>query len=272
MASWTPKKSWLEHQYLDLRRSTSVIAQECNRATSNVFYWLYKFEIPTRSRPESHASWSNYVSLSSEALEFLRGELLGDGHLERIQWSSSYRHNSKHKEYLEWLSKELARFGINQSGKVLKHEATSCCKGKTFQYTSFSYQSRYYIDLKLLWQLWYRPAMKEEKDRGRRFIKVVPKDLELTSLVLRQWYLGDGYPQYYRNKRNGLGLSTQGFSRREVRFLADLLENLGLTASVHADNEIYVFARSVNYFLDYIGPCPKEIRSIFGYKWNEWRD
>lgn len=266
--SWMPERDWLEEQYL--RKGSSKIARECGRAPSHVLYWLKKFEIQLRSKSVAHQlARSNHVSLSGEALEFLNGEILGDGHLTFNKFSSSYRHKTKHKSYLEWLSKKLENYGVNQSGRIVRRERVSFCKGKKFDYTSFNYCSLYYVELKALHSRWYREATKEERKRGRRFIKIVPSDLKLTPLTCMQWYIGDGC--LHGSGWDGLSFSTQGFENKYVDLLVNLLRDLGFKVSKRPSSEIYAWARSTKAFLDFIGPCPEELKDIYGYKWNGWR-
>ncbi|GAI49993.1 unnamed protein product, partial [marine sediment metagenome] len=128
----------------------------------------------------------NHVSLSEEALEFLNGELLGDGHLQEYSFVAKYSHTSKHRQYLEWLRDKLLLFGINPSGEILGYSYNTF-KDKRYKdtiYTSFRYYSKSYLELKELKKIWY-PSPES--------VKRVPLDIELAPTTLRQWYMGDGY-------------------------------------------------------------------------------
>lgn len=258
-------KAWLENQYRSLEKSTYKIANEYGCSQTTIRNWIHKLEILIRSKSEAQCiAQSNHVSLTSEALEYLSGELLGDGYLDHFtRWSSSYFHSSKYRGYLEWLSKKLAGFGIEQAGKIYRHVARF--KGSPKRYIGFDYNSRRYVELKGVWAQWYRPATGgEEGQRGRKFIKIIPPDLILTPLVCMMWYLGDGS----LSKKSGyITLSTQCFFSKEVDFLIDLLRNFGFKATKSKVMEIRISTKSTSAFLDFIGPCPKEIKSLYGYKW-----
>lgn len=70
--------------------------------------------------------------------------------------------------------------------------------------------------------------------------------------TVRRWLHKFNIPirDVFESKRNYLDLSSE---------LSNLLEGelLGVGMSVY----------SVKDFLDYIGPCPKEIQNCYGYKW-----
>ncbi|GAH71686.1 unnamed protein product, partial [marine sediment metagenome] len=129
----------------------------------------------------------------------------------------------------------------------------------------FMYASRSYPELKTLRRKWYRLATEKEKSKGRKFIKIIPKNLKLTPLICRQWYIGDGS----LNKDCGYTrLNTQCFTNAEVDGLIIQLTDLGFKITKHADKSIYISTYSTRDFLEYIGPCPKAIENIYGYKWN----
>ena len=118
-------KELLTTQYLTLKKSTPTIGKELGYNYTSIHRKLKNFGIPIRDRSEAeHLSKCNHVLLSKLALEFLTGELLGDGHLDhQNKWSSAYFHSSKYKSYLIWLSKKLTDFGIEQVGKIRRYQS-----------------------------------------------------------------------------------------------------------------------------------------------------
>ncbi len=205
---------------------------------------------------------SNHVDLSSTALQFLTGELLGDGCLHRpSRLSARYVHGSKHKAYLQWLSTSLSSFGIRQIGKIQQIVGSNHV---VKAYTSYLYTSAHYVELLPLWRKWYRRATEEEK--GRRSIKIVPKDLKLTSLTCRQWYLGDGC--LVKDSSDYIKMATCGFTDPEVSFLIEKLKELDLRVTRYKSKDLSILTRSTKAFLDYIGPCPTQIEGVYGYKWD----
>lgn len=260
---------WLEHQYLYLRKSPYRIAREFSCSTDTINRWLKYFNFLIRSRSEAALLRSNHVTLSPYGLEFLTGLLLGDGSLDSYnKHSASYCHSAKYQGDLQWLSGRLKDYRINQCGKINVRSGFIPFPGGKIWTTFYFYGSLHYIELKDLWRKWYRPATeKERKIRPRRkFIKIIPLDLELTPLTCSMWYLGDGYLGHQRKSR-WITLCTQGFEREEVEFLSNLLTKLGFMTTTCKNNTINLRATSTEDFLKYIGPCPNEVKEVYGYKW-----
>ena len=190
----------------------------------------------------------NHCNLSFEAVEWINGELLGDGSLESPHLTSAnFSHTSKHLEYAEYVSTTLASFGVQQSGN-LRERYTEGIAGHIYRYRSLAY-----VELLPHRMLWY--------PEGK---KVVPRQIRLTSLTCRQWYIGDGYLQQGKAGR-GIVLSTQGFPENDVEWLVTQLIKLGFSAARQPSiNTIRIHTHSVKDFLEYIGKCPVE---CYKYKW-----
>lgn len=182
-------KEWLEYQYVGLQKSSCDIEREFGFRSSVILRWLPKLKIPTRDLSLAcHLARGLHVNLSNEALEVLHGLLLGDGHLDFKKWSSYLTCGSKFRGFLAWLSEELFQFGLEQCGRITNQR---CYFKKTKKHgISFYYTSRSYTELKPLQKKWYRPANEEEKEKGRKFIKIVPPDLRLTPTICLHWYIG----------------------------------------------------------------------------------
>lgn len=255
-------RTWVVSQYLIENKSSPKIALECNCSSFTVYRWLKNLGTPIRSHSKAMRLNSLHISISDELLEFLEGELLGDGHVDHLnKWTSSFFRSSKYRKYLVWVSKWLTSRGMKQVGQINEHLTDAF----SYQSKHYSYQSKHYVELKNLQKRWYRKAREDEKyktGKQRKFIKIVPENLKLTPLMCRQWYLGDGSVQ-----EKSLALSTMGFAREEVSFLCQLLERLRFKATVHTNNSIWIWKRSVQDFFDYIGHCPEKISSIYKYKW-----
>lgn len=265
-------KDWIYNEYIIKKKPISKISKENGWDKTTIPKYLKKYNIPLRNPSERNLiSLSNHIDLSNKALEFIYGELLGDGSL---QWgngkhSARIGYGSKYKEYLVWLSEQLNGFGIKQSGNLnLKSKGFS--KNDSYQYTSISY-----IELSKIRQYFYPLD-----------IKIIPKDLKLTPICVRQWYIGDGSICKSKSKLNGkcynkIRFYTDGFVKSDVEFLSNLLNGeLSIKSIVTKRKSIYNEKTSYNYiidinkiqdqitFLNYIGDCPKQISSIYGYKWN----
>jgi hypothetical protein len=252
-------KKWLEEKYLIEQLSQSKISKLCKVSHSTIQYWLNKNNIRLRSIGEiAHLRLANHCNLSQEAIEWIDGELLGDGCLtttaknkksESKYCSVLFRYSSKHKEYIDYISNTLNSFGIKQSGNIIK------MVDKKTNSIHYKYNSKSYVELIPIYKKWYLSGKKK-----------VPKDIELTPIVLKQWYIGDG-SIIQRKKRNIMPyiiLCTMGFLAENVIELAKQLTKLGFKASRFSDNTIYISAYSVKDFLEYIGLCPVD---CYQYKW-----
>ena len=244
-------KNWFKKRYLKEKLSTTQIAKVCNIGQTTICKWLKKFNILTRSRSEAIHLWqANHCNLNSKVKEFLSGELLGDGSLNnRSSYSSCFEYGSKHKEYINYISNALKSFGIKQVGhihKVIHPKMNNCI--------SYHYASRQYVELLPIRKHWY--------PEGK---KIVPRDIKLTPLVCRQWYIGDGCLVHPKKGKSYIYLCTNGFTVEDVEFLIEKLNKLGFKATRQpSSNNIYISSCSVKDFLKYIGKCLVE---CYKYKW-----
>lgn len=244
-------KKWLQKKYLKEKLSTIKIAKLCGVCHETIRNWLKRFDILHRSRGEAnHLRQVNYCSLSQEAIEWINGELLGDGNLcSRSSYSSTFRYGSKYPEYIQYISNTLNSFGIKQSGRIHKkyHKKYDC-------YT-YHYESYYYKELLPIYKKWY--------PKGKR--KIIPRDVELTPITLRQHYIGDGSLANKGRGRPFITLCTCGFTISDVTWLIRKLIKLGFRSTRRpSDNTIGISSHSTKNFLDYIGSCPV---SCYQYKW-----
>jgi len=202
------------------------------------------------------SNWkSNSVTLYPHILDWLCGELLGDGCLYHPKGgvSAKFQYSSKYMEYTWYVAKTLDSYGIRQSGKICKRISKSDLVEK--ECTTYQYQSLSYIELQILYNLWY--------PEGK---KIVPEGLGLPPVTCRQWYMGDGSLVHSRLKRPCINMSTQTFPVEGVNWLVSQLVALGFKASRQPNsNSIYISPYSVGDFLDYIGECPV---GCYKYKWD----
>jgi len=239
-------KEWLENKYIKEKLSPYQIAEICKAGRTTVRRWMIKFNILTRSRGEAiHLSVANHCNLSQKAIEWIDGELLGDGCLfsESI-YSASFKYTSKYFEYINYISDTLKSFGIKQAGKITKYYY------KNLDTYDYRYSSLAYSELLPIYKQWYI-------DRK----KIVPKDINLTPLVLRQHFIGDGSLEHPKteNGRPRIRLYTCGFSIFDVNWLVQELTKSGFkTMRQSARNTIVLSTHSTKEFLNYIGKCPVE--------------
>ena len=244
-------KDWLYTKYIKEKLSIPTIAKLCNVDSLTIFRWLKRYNIPRRSNMEAQRlALSNHCNLSKEAIEWINGEMLGDGHIHKSSlYSANFQYSSKHKEYVQYISDTLKSFGIGQVGKIRKRKLYY----KDTEYYAYVYNSRAYPELMTIRKQWY--------PEGK---KIVPKDIELTSLTCRQWYIGDGCLLHKRQERPYIILSTCGFKITDVNWLIDKLSIFFNVTRQAYDNVICVSVKSVKDFLEYIGNCPVK---FYQYKW-----
>ena len=194
---------------------------------------------------------SNSVTLYPDMLDWICGELLGDGCLHSYRFmSAKFKYSSKYIEYILYVSRILQSFGVVQAGRIYGYSNEG-----TVYSPSYSYQSCSYPDLQILYDIWY--------PEGK---KVVPEGLGLPAVTCRQWYMGDGCLQHRQGRRPNVILCTDCFPISSVNWLVNQLITLGFdTTRQPNSNRIRISSTSTEAFLKYIGECPVE---CYKYKWN----
>jgi len=228
-------ENWLEEKYVDEGLFGTEIAEMCGVHCTTIYKWLRKFDIEVRER----GTPANHLELSDELLEFLNGSLLGDGciHLAHHGKSASYEERDTHGEYLNWLSNQLLRLGV-ESRDIKKEK-----KG------TFVLGTKYYRELVKVRDKWYPNGKKK-----------VPKDIELTSTSLLNWYLGDG--SYDPNDTARIGV----FSLKDgLPQLQSGLEKVGIKANINSGG-LRIRKESLDRFFDYILSDGVEIPPCYEYK------
>lgn len=246
-------KEWLENKYHIGKISDPKIAKLCKVSQPTIGQWRKKFGIASIDHGELvHLATGNHCTLSKESIEWINGELLGDGCIQSFSnYSGQFFYGSSKEEYIEYVSNTLKSFGIEMMGRIYR---TWINHAWTKNYSYF-YESKSYAELLPIRKQWY--------PNGK---KIIPRDIKLTPLTVRQWYIGDGSLSHQRNWRPIITLCTTGFPILDVEFLKEELIKLGFkTTRESFDNVIHISVYSVQDFLNYIGPCPV---SCYQYKWN----
>jgi len=167
---------------------------------------------------------NSYTELSPIQQEVLTGSLLGDGHLSLPGYSKNalYRvcRSQTDQEYLRYeasiwnnLLTPTYRKGIKCYSKI-DSRTDKLYLGCVFATESNPVFTTYH-------HKWYRFIEEESK-----FVKIVPTDTKLSSLVVAHWFADDGRivcPNL--PYRFTIRFSTDGFTKDEVCFLADLLRD-----------------------------------------------
>lgn len=193
-----------------------------------------------------------FVELSEELLEFTDGHLLGDGSLvysSKRSISPRFTFSSKYHLYLGFLKKQLLALGI-QSCPIWSRVRKERRSPVDYILNSWSY-----YNLSELHKRWYPNGKKK-----------IPNDLHLSPKVMLWWYIDDGCLTRSAST-DQIFLCTHTFSDEELFSLRRKLIALGITTSKHADGRLYIWTESHGRFFDYLGECPKELTSVYGYKW-----
>ena len=235
-------KKWLKQKYSKEELDAYRVAKLCKVNSETIYNWLRKFNILIRSYGKAHhLRQANHCDLSQEAINFINSELLGDGSLSSHSvYSADFRYTSKHREYIQYILDTLKSFGIKITGKIYKQYH------KKRNYFSYHYASLSYVELLPIRKCWY--------PNGK---KIIPKNLKLTPLILRQFYIGEGNLEHPQNGRPRIRLATCGFSILDTERLVKQLNNLGFKATRQLSrNIINISTYSTKDFLNYIGKCP----------------
>ncbi len=242
-------KEWLKQKYIDEELSQEWISKLCNVNQNTIWKWLHKHNIPSRSLSEAqHLRQANHCNLSQEAIEWINGELLGDGSLHsQSKYSARFTYGSKYLEYIEYVRDTLKSFGIEQAGKINKR------KDKKLGNVAYYCYSCSYPELLPIYKQWY--------PKGK---KIIPKDIKLTPLTLRQHYIGDGSLNHPKYGKPSIKLCTYGFPITDVEYFMKGLIKLGMKVTRNIQNVVYISTYSTKDFLKYIGNCPVK---CYQYKW-----
>ena len=242
--------NFLREKYWGDGLTCPEIGKLVNRNFRTILYWMEKLNISRRSKSlTNHLMQKNEdIILSQKAKDFINGELLGDGTvIQRSIYSAYYSHGSKYKEYLEWLIENFQSWGI-ECMQIRKRECENYIGYyfATHDYPTFiEFRKRFYPNGK----------------------KIIPKNINLSPIVLRQFYIGDGGLIKSKSGKFSIKLYTYGFSIKDVLFLMVKLKELGIETTRQKSNIIHIGVKSAPKYLDYIGKCPEEIKDIYGYKW-----
>lgn len=188
------------------------------------------------------------LNLTKDAVNWINGELLGDGTVEMSgPRKARFRYSSKHEEYINYVRDTLKSFGIMQVGRVNKYVRGQHC--------FYCYCSHAYKELLPCRKAWYPDGK-----------KIVPRCIVLSSITCRQWYIGDGCLVLRHHRNPYIELYTCAFPISDVEWLIKQLSEIGILATRKASRNIILIASvSVSDFLNYITGSPVE---CYRYKWN----
>lgn len=159
--------------------------------------------------------------LTERQMEIINGSLLGDGCICRSKkrgndWFAKGQAPFR-REYLEWHYEALKPYSSRITESTRNRPV--CIKGQVSSHPTEKTSGLYFCTGNSVWftrlrEKWY-PAG----------VKAVPRDLELTPLLLAVWFCDDGN-NYVGGRR--ATFATDCFSRDDCEFLGSLLERLSL--------------------------------------------
>jgi hypothetical protein len=219
---------------------SSGVSLKCNELQDLFLFAILPFSsprVPSTQRIGPH---------NIEILSILVGSMLGDGSMERDGNGSRFcfYQEKSHGEYLLWLHCSLSNLGYCKTNipQIMTRKGFNGGIRYIYRFRTFTYSS---------FNVFYEEFHKKDK-------KIVPLFIEnyFTPLALAVWIMDDGC----KIKDRGLKFSTNSFSLKEVKFLAELLENkFELKTSIHktgAINQynIYIHKSSMPKLIEIVEP------------------
>jgi hypothetical protein len=258
------------YSQVELSVKYSISAATVSRILNGVFYKdivrpeeLYKKLNDLRYYKNTHKLSLPSFTPFQESL--ILGSMLGDAWLEKPngKWSDSkFKKQQKYLEPIRWLHDQLLPYTKNCKVYLVKRRSKiiNLTKGKITHEKGNLKKSGYVVNtithpiFTNLWQKWYIPG-------DKKYIKIVPKDITINPETLAMWFLDDGSncPQ---KRQKHCTLCTQGFTKREVEFLSNILYTSFVLKS-HVQPQTYnknqfvlvLSGRSYYNLLDIIRPC-----------------
>ncbi len=178
------------------------------------------FEHLSKGGHNAH-SRKNYSPLTDVQKQIIDGSLLGDGYLDKVRGTlkeSAFIKNQccKFQEHIEWISVFLRPY-TKWYGSIWNNQKIVNTPAGIMHHKVEKYRIGYGV--RTIHHPIFTNMRKQWYPNG---IKIVPRDLVITNLVLAVWFVDDGSNCW--NKRRA-SLSTQSFSLDDVCFLASSLQN-----------------------------------------------
>ena len=235
-----PQKEELINLYKTM--SLSEIAKKYRVTPRAVSTKLKRAGAEIRSLSEGQNLKANHITLTDDIKELIEGNLLADGSINYTinKKSFCYRHTDKNKLHLVYLIKQFKKLGVD-SLKIYKDK-----KG----YYHFS--TRYYREFEYFRNKWY-------KEEG----KTIPKNLIISSEMLKLWYIGDGSFDN-KSKSQKIRICNDWKVPNRKRLISEL-KRIGIKISVYNDG-FYIKKESWNVFFNYMLSDNKEISPCYKYK------
>jgi len=196
--------------------------------------------------------------LTKSQIEILEGLIISDGSLECRDKNASFNQKCINKTYIEYIQNSLP-FLWNKI-RVIYGGPSIICGINTMLKDAYSIKSRTDQYLTKQYNRWYKNK-----------IKIIPPDLQITPLMLKNWFYGDGSSTYHKTKKRSnskqidLLLCTDSFTYIECQLLQQKLKYIDLDFNISKRKQLISGKKkTIKQFFDYIGPCDV---AGFEYKW-----
>ena len=198
-------------------------------------------------------------NLSSEQLQIITGSMLGDGCLRMVGRhkvkNSSFAevHGIKQHDWLGWKYEKLKPLSsffrtFITDGRKVENGRVVCDPTKKSEQCRI--QTISHPTLTELERKWYlRDENGEYVLKGKRRIKKIPEDLELTPLILAVWFFDDGSNN--AAKRVAI-FNTQSYTKNECEMLVDKLKDFGIDCGVAKNRHQFIIQTKVVSYLNLI--------------------
>lgn len=228
----------------------------------------------------------------SNFLDYFDGLMLGDGSLTKNEKSINYiyAHSSKtpHKEWLDVIKERfeldniISKVSLNQKPGRYYMKGLGRFVNSSGSHRLYSHTYDFFTEQEKRWYIKdynvdeYNTYYWHKDENGEWYArkKIVPKDIKLTPECVANWYMGDGNinksENRYASHYGHITLSTDSFTKEEVKFLSFLLKDHVVKGTrVNIDSGKYIIQidkrSSVHSFLDYVRPYVEQV-SCFHYK------
>lgn len=256
-------KVWLKTKYETEGLSTNEIARLVGAKSANsVRQALLRHGLRVRNPSEGIRYNREDMGFSLDK-EVIEGSLLGDAGLACWNRKSSisqayfYKKN-KYKDHVDLVAKAL--FPKTWEDRVNSEFDTR------YKLTYWGLRTLTYPEITALDKIWY--------PKSNNFVKVIPKDIDPTPVMLLHWFLDDG-SSYQRRKKSKtkqicLTFCTESFTKQDQEmFAAKLKQKFGFRFRIGRVNfgtgwRMFLVQSQAQKFFDLIGPPP--IKSL-SYKW-----
>lgn len=234
--------------------SVGMLAKEYGVVSSSILKLLRRNNIDMRAANETRLiNHANHTKISDSTMEMMDGWMLGDGGVYSRGLQSRFVFFSQYEEYAMHVKDALDNDGVKCNMYKSKggYSLTTLC---TLQFQE-------------LRNRWYPNG-----------VKIIPKDLVLTSNTMKYWFIDDGTS----SKRKGtMGLAVCCFTDDDCKMLVskikDFIGEENISGNVirvkyfYSKSQsryyasLYINRKDATFMLDKIGPCPVK---CYEYKWN----